>query len=70
MKTPEELTTLDEITELLERMDERQFRKAALFTALFLKQGMAFEDAVAITEAEFPNLHEANLNDRLSRPPR
>lgn len=54
MKTPEELTTLDEITELLERMDERQFRKAALFTALFLKQGLAFADAVAITEAEFP----------------
>ena len=53
MKTPEELTTLDEITELLERMDERQFRKAALFTALFLKQGMSFTDAVAITEAEF-----------------
>ena len=53
MKTPEELTTLDEITELLERMDERQFRKAALFTALFLKQGLACEDAVAITEAEF-----------------
>lgn len=54
MKTPEELTTLDEITELLERMDERQFRKAALFTVLFLKQGMAFEDAVAIVESEFP----------------
>ena len=54
MKTPEELTTMDEITELLERMDERQFRKAALFTELFLKRGMAFEDAVEITEAEFP----------------
>ena len=53
MKTPEELTTLDEITELLMQMNERQFRKAALFTALFLKQGMAFEDAVEITEAEF-----------------
>lgn len=53
MKTPEELTTLDEITGLLMQMNEKQLRRAALFTELFLKQGMAFEDAVAITEAEF-----------------
>lgn len=53
METAEQLALDQEFTELLERMDERQFRKAALFTALFLKQGMAFEDAVAITEAEF-----------------
>lgn len=54
MKTPEHLTMRDEITELLMQMNERQLRKAALFTELFLKQGMAFEDAVEITEAEFP----------------
>ena len=53
MKTPEQLTTLDEITELLEQMDERQLRRAALFTELFLKRGMSYEDAVEITEAEF-----------------
>ena len=53
METAEQLTTLDEITELLEQMNERQLRKAALFTALFLKQGLAFADAVEITEAEF-----------------
>ena len=54
MKTAEQLTMRDEITELLMQMNERQLSKAARFTELFFKQGMAFEDAVEITEAEFP----------------
>ena len=54
MKTPEQLTMRDEITELLMQMDERQLSKAARFMELFIKQGMSYEDAVAIVEAEFP----------------
>lgn len=54
MKTPEQLTMQDEITELLMQMNERQLHKAARFTELFIKQGMGYEDAVAAVEAEFP----------------
>ena len=53
MKTPEQLAFGQEVTELLEQMNERQLSKAARFMELFIKQGMTFEDAVAIVEAEF-----------------
>ena len=53
MKTSEQLTMRDEITELLMQMNERQLSKAARFTELFIKQGMTFEAAVTIVESEF-----------------
>ena len=54
MKTPEQLALDQEATKLLMQMDERQLSKAARFMELFIKQGMSYEDAVAIVEAEFP----------------
>ncbi len=53
MKTSEQLTMRDEITELLMQMNERQLSKAARFVQLYIGQGMRYEDAVEITEAEF-----------------
>ena len=53
MKTPEQLALDQDFTELLMQMNERQLRKAALFMQLFIGQGMSYEDAVEITEAEF-----------------
>ena len=54
MKTPEQLTMRDEITELLRQMNERQISKATRFVELFIKQGMSYEDAVAIVKLNFP----------------
>ena len=52
----EQTATLQELTELLEQMNEQQLRKAARFTQLFLGEKIPFEDAVAIVEAEFPKV--------------
>ena len=54
MKSPEQLAMRDELTELLEQMNERQLHKAARFFDLFIRQGMPYEDAVAAVKAEFP----------------
>ena len=54
MKTPEQLAFDQEFTELLMQMNERQINRAARFVQLFIGQGMSYEDAVEITEAEFP----------------
>lgn len=54
MKTPEQLALDQEATKLLMQMNERQLRKAALFMQLYIGQRMSYEDAVEITEAEFP----------------
>lgn len=54
METAEQLALDQEFTELLMQMNERQLRKAALFMQLFIGQGMSYEDAVEIAEAEFP----------------
>ena len=53
MKTPEQLAFGQEVTKLLEQMTERQLHRAARFMELFIKQGMTFENAVAIVESEF-----------------
>ena len=53
MKTPEQLAMQRELTELLNRMDERQLHKAARFFDLFIRQGLPYGDAVAAVEAEF-----------------
>ena len=52
----EQLSMQRELTELLEQMNEQQLRKAARFTQLFLGQGLPYDDAVAIVEAEFPKV--------------
>lgn len=54
MKTPEQLTMQDEITELLMKMNERQLHRAARFIQLYIGQGMSYEDAAATVKAEFP----------------
>lgn len=56
MKTPEQLAFGQELTELLNRMNERQLHKAARFFDLFIRQRMTYEDAVAAVEAEFPKV--------------
>ena len=53
METAEQLALDQEATKLLRQMNERQLHRAARFTELFIKQGMAFEDAAAAVEAEF-----------------
>lgn len=53
MKTPEQLAFGQELTELLDQMNERQLHKAARFMELFIRQGMTFEDAKATVAAEF-----------------
>lgn len=53
METAEQLAFGQEVTELLEQMNERQLRKAARFMELFIGQGMSYEDAAAAVEAEF-----------------
>lgn len=53
MKTPEQLALDQEATKLPMQMNERQLRKATRFMQLYIGQGMSYEDAVAITEAEF-----------------
>lgn len=53
MKTPEQLAFGQEVTELLERMNEKQLRRAARFMQLYIGQGMSYEDAAAAVEAEF-----------------
>ena len=53
MKTPEQLTMRDEITDLLMQMNERQLSKAARFVQLYIGQGMSYEDAATAVEAEF-----------------
>ena len=50
----EQAATLQELTELLNRMDERQLHKAARFFDLFIRQGLPYGDAVAAVKAEFP----------------
>lgn len=54
VKTAEQLAFGQEVTELLEQMNERQLRKAARFIQLYIGQGMSYEDAAATAEAEFP----------------
>ena len=54
MKTHGQLLMQDEITELLEQMNERQLHRAARFIQLYIGQGMSYEAAVAIVESEFP----------------
>lgn len=49
----EQTATLQELTALLNRMDERQLHKAIRFFDLFIRQEMPYEEAVAIVEAEF-----------------
>lgn len=56
MKTPEQLAFGQELTELLDQMNERQLHKAARFIQLFIGQRMPYEEAVAIVEAEFPKV--------------
>ena len=53
METAEQLALDQEVTELLMQMNARQLRRAARFMELFIGQGMNYEDAVEITEAEF-----------------
>ena len=54
METAEQLALDQEATKLLMQMNERQLRKATRFMQLYIGQGMSYEDAVEITEAEFP----------------
>lgn len=49
----EQTATLQELTELLDKMDERQLHKATRFFDLFIRQKMPYEEAVAAVEAEF-----------------
>ena len=53
METAEQLALDQEATQLLMQMNARQLRKATRFMQLYIGQGMSYEDAVAITEAEF-----------------
>ena len=54
METAEQLALDQEATKLLTQMNARQLRKATRFMQLYIGQGMSYEDAVEITEAEFP----------------
>ena len=54
METPEQLALDQEATKLLTQMNARQLRRAARFMELFIKQGMSYEDAVAIVKLNFP----------------